>query len=148
MELPTTNAFVIQLFTTVIGGLILWRIVKYISYRQRVKAVNRLERLEARLKRFLELQKNHARAHLTLAQELIITLRLATFFFLAILSVQLVSGSNARHLFIGMFVGILISVSNDLKEHARLVRGLLEPEKYRRELEEGIERHKRLKLTG
>ena len=148
MELLTTNAFVIQLFTTIIGGLILWRIVKYISYRQRVKAVNRLELLEARLKRFLELEKNQARAHLTLIRELIITLRLATFFLLAILSVQLVSGSNARHLFIGMLIGILISVSGDLKEHARLARGLLEPEKYRRELAEEIERHKRLKLTG
>lgn len=141
------SAFVSQVVSSVIGGFILWHVIKYLSHRERVKAVNKLKRLEEKLKRFLELEKDYARAYLTLTKELIVTLQLAAYFFLAIVSIQLVSGGNTSRFLLGLFVGTLIAVLGDLKEYARLARWLLEPERYRRELEEGIERNKRLKLN-
>ena len=148
VELPADNTFVSQVVSAAIGGLVTWLVVRYISARQRVKAVNKLERLEAKLERFLELEKDHIHAHLTLTKELVFTLRLATYFLVAILAIQLIVGGNARHLFIGASIGILTAVSNDLTEIVQFARGLLEPEAYKRELEKRIKRHERLELNG
>ena len=151
MEFLAGNTFISQLASAVVGGLVTLLITWYINARrrrQRVKAVNKLERLEAKLKRFIELEEDRARAYLTLMKELVFTLRLATYFFIAILLMQLVAEGNAWYLFIGASIGILIAVSDDLAEHAQLARGLLEPEKYRRELEEAIKRLERLELSG
>ena len=145
------NTFASQLASAVIGGFVTLLITWYISARrkrQRVKAVNKLERLEARLERFGELEKDHVHAHLTLMKELIFTLRLAAYFFVAILLMQLVARGNAWYLFIGASIGILIAVAGDLAEYAQLARGLLEPEKYRHELEKEIKRLERLELSG
>lgn len=145
------STFVSQLASAVIGGLVTLLITWYINARRRrrrVKAVNKLERLEARLERFIELEEDHARAHLTLMKELVFTLRLATYFFIALLFMQLVARGNAWYLFIGASIGILIAVSDDLAEHAQLARGLLEPEEYKRELEKEIKRLERLELSG
>ena len=53
------NTFISQLASAVVGGLVTLLITWYINARrrrQRVKAVNKLERLEARLERFIELE--------------------------------------------------------------------------------------------